>query len=359
MTRRISLREWNRTLLSRQFLLQRVDLPVLKVLDQCVGLQSQEPQAAFFGLWSRIEGFRPAELDQLMTERQVVRMASLRSTVFLMATEDARWVRPVGQPALDAELATHAKQLRGAMPDEIVQAGRALLTGTELSVRRLGQLLADRWPEERPSTLSAIVRAALPLVQVPPRGLWRQGGATTYRLLDEWAPPAEPAYSGDDALQQLIRLYLRGFGPSTINGIQTWARLTKLTRLVDVMVASGEVVVIEGPGGEKLFDLAGLEIIDGEVAPPVRLLAPFDNVVVAQADRRRMVDAEVFPHLVTANGQSPGFVLVDGRVVGAWEPPGLTTRKGGVGVEYIAPVTSHDRRRVTDEVERLNAFCHA
>ena len=358
MTRRISLREWNRTLLSRQFLLERVDLPVLEVLDRCVGLQSQEPQAAFFGLWSRIEGFRPAELDHLMTERQVVRMASLRSTVFLMSTEDARWVRPVGQPALDGELAIHAKQLHGAEPDEIVQAGHALLTGTELSVRRLGQLLGASWPEERPSTLSAIVRAALPLVQVPPRGLWRRSGATTYRLLDEWAPDAEPAITGHDALQQLIRLYLRGFGPATVNGIQTWARLTKLTRLVDAMVASGEIVRIEGPEEEKLFDLAGLEIVDGDAPAPVRLLAPFDNVVVAQADRRRIVDQEVFPHLVTANGQSPGFVLVDGRVVGAWKPPGITSRTD-VELEYLAPVTTRDRRLVAEELDRLNAFSKA
>jgi uncharacterized protein YcaQ len=358
MTRRISMREWNRTLLSRQFLLQRVDLSVLTVLDRCVGLQSQEPQAAFFGLWSRIEDFRPADLDQLMTERRVVRMASLRSTVFLMATEDARWVRPVGQPALDAELATHAKQLRGAVPDEIVQAGRALLIGTGLSVRRLGQLLAERWPDERPSTLAAIVRAALPLVQVPPRGLWRQGGATTYRLLDEWAPPVEPASSGDEALRQLIRLYLRGFGPSTVNGIQTWARLTKLTRLVQAMVGSGELVGVEGPEGEKLFDLAGMEIVDGDTPAPVRLLAPFDNVVVAQADRRRVVDADVFPHLVTANGQSPGFVLVDGRVVGTWKPPGLT-RPRDVEVDYLAQVSARDRRLAAEEVDRLNAFCRA
>ncbi len=357
MTRRISMREWNRTLLSRQFLLERVDLPAMEVLDRCVGLQSQEPQAAFFGLWSRIEGFRPAELDALMTERQVVRMASLRSTVFLMSTEDARWVRPTGQPALDAELAFHAKDLQGAQPDEVVQAGRTLLTGTELSVRKLAQLLGERWPGEPPSALSAIVRAALPLVQVPPRGLWRRSGATTYRHLDEWAPGV-PAFSGDGARQQLIRLYLRGFGPSTVNGIQTWARLTKLTGLVDAMVKSGEVVPIEGPEGEKLFDLAGLEIVDGDTPAPVRLLAPFDNVVVAQADRRRVVDQDVFPGLVTANGQSPGFVLVDGRVVGAWKPPGLT-RRTDVELEYLAPVTARNRKKVAAEVDRLTAFCKA
>jgi DNA glycosylase AlkZ-like len=358
MTRRISLRDWNRTLLSRQFLLERIDLPVLDVLDRCVGLQSQEPQAAFIGLWSRIEAFRPAELDQLMTERRVVRMASLRSTVFLMATEDARWVRPVGQPALDAELTAHAKQLRGADPEAIVEAGSALLTGTELSVRRLGQLLGERWPHEQPSTLAAIVRAALPLVQVPPRGLWRRGGATTYRLLQEWAPPAEPAYAGDDALRQLIRLYLRGFGPSTVTGIQTWARLTKLTRVIEAMLTNGEIVTIEGPEGERLFDLPGMAIIDGDTPAPVRLLAPFDNVVVAQADRRRIVDSDVFPHLVTANGRSPGFVLVDGRVVGAWKPPGLT-RPRDIEVTYLTHVSPVDRRLVTAEVDRLNAFCRA
>jgi hypothetical protein len=226
-----------------------------------------------------------------------------------------------------------------------------------LPVRKLGQLLAQRFSDEQPSTLAAIVRAALPLVQVPPRGLWRRGGATTYSLLGEWAPAAEPAYSGDAALRQLIRLYLRGFGPSTVNGIQTWARLTKLTRLVETMLADGEVVTIEGPEGERLFDLPGLEIIDGDTPAPVRLLAPFDNAVVAQADRRRIVDAEVFPYLVTANGQSPGFVLVDGRVVGTWKPPALTTRKDDVEVEYLAHVSARNRRLVTAEVDRLNAFC--
>lgn len=80
--------------------------------------------------------------------------------------------------------------------------------------------------------------------------------------------------------------------------------------------------------------------------------------MVAQADRRRIVDQEVFPHLVTANGQSPGFVLVDGRVVGAWKPPGITSRTD-VELEYLAPVTTRDRRLVAEELDRLNAFCKA
>ena len=92
MAEKLTRRQWNRTLLQRQHLLDRVDEDAIEVLDRCVGLQSQDPRAAFFGLHSRIEGFDPAELDDLLTEREVVRMALLRSTVFLVDAQDARWI---------------------------------------------------------------------------------------------------------------------------------------------------------------------------------------------------------------------------------------------------------------------------
>ncbi|NED62875.1 winged helix DNA-binding domain-containing protein, partial [Streptomyces sp. SID10244] len=78
---------------------------------RCVGLQAQDPTAPFFGLWSRIDDFDPVELDGLLTDREVVRMALLRSTVFLIDAEDARWIRPIAQPLLDTEVAIHERRL--------------------------------------------------------------------------------------------------------------------------------------------------------------------------------------------------------------------------------------------------------
>lgn len=100
MTGAISLRQWNRTLLERQHLIERVDEDAVEVVDRCVGLQSQDPQAAFYALASRIEDFDPAELDSLIQDRSMVRMALQWGTVFLMDALDARWIRALLSPTL-------------------------------------------------------------------------------------------------------------------------------------------------------------------------------------------------------------------------------------------------------------------
>lgn len=355
----ITLRQWNRTLLQRQHLLERVDEDVLEVLDRCVGLQSQDPKAAFYGLWSRIVDFDPLDLDELMTDRQVIRMALLRSTVFLMDAEDARWVRPLAQASLETELrANHYKRIADADPAEIVEYGRELLSGRELPVKHLKDALALRWPDAEASSLVTVVRCLLPLVQVPPRGTWKGSGTTTYGLYDDWCGPGESAVTGDEAVKDLIRLYLRGFGPASIKGIQTWAGMTRLRPIVEAMEADWELGKMEGPGGEELFDIEGLALADEGAYAPVRLVAPFDNIVLAQGtDRRRVVDDEAFKKLATPNGRSPGFVLVDGRVAGMWHP-----RKDGkattVEVEYFEKVAAGEKKAVEVEREMLIEFCN-
>lgn len=353
------MRQWNRTLLQRQHLLERVDEDILEVLDRCVGLQSQDPRAAFYGLWSRIVDFDPLDLDDLMTGRDVIRMALLRSTVFLMDAEDARWVRPLAQASLSGELwSGHAKRLAGAEFTEVAEYGRQLLSGTQLPVNELKDLLAARWPNAEASSLVTVVRCLVPLVQVPPRGTWNGSGRTTYSLYDDWCGPGESAVTGAEALKDLIRLYLRGFGPASIKGLQTWAGMTRLRPVVEAMEADWELARIEGPDGEELFDIEGLALADEDTPAPVRLVAPFDNIVLAQGtDRRRVVDDQTFRKLATPNGRSPGVVLVDGRVEGMWKPrkDGTTTK---IDLELFSEISAADRRAVAEEQEFLSEFCN-
>lgn len=356
--KQISLGQWNRTLLHRQHLLTRIDDDAIEIIDRCVGLQSQDPRAAHYGLASRIADYDPAELDGLLTSREVVRMASLRSTVFLADAEDSRWIRSLCQPRLDYEVASaHRKRLTVAQPADIAEQATEELTGRELSVRELGIRLQRRWPDEPASTLSAVARCLLMLVQVPPRGLWASGGGgpLRYRLLDDWIGPGDPAVVGDDAVRDLIRLYLRGFGPATIKGIQTWAAMTGLKPHVEAMLADWELIAYVGPNGEKLYDLDGLEIIPADVPAPARLVAPFDNVLIAQADRIRIAEPEFFRLTITPNGRSPGYLLVDGRLAGAWS----VSDGARVRVEYYTEVSASGRAEVDAEVDGLEALLNS
>ena len=53
-----------------------------------MGLQAQEPLDPYTALWSRLDGFRPADLSNLLEERRAVRTVVMRSTVHLVSTRD-------------------------------------------------------------------------------------------------------------------------------------------------------------------------------------------------------------------------------------------------------------------------------
>lgn len=84
----LDTRALNRATLARQLLLERAALPVHDAVAHLGGLQAQEPQEPFTGLWSRLQGFTPAALDDLLTGRRVVRTHLMRRTVHLLTAAD-------------------------------------------------------------------------------------------------------------------------------------------------------------------------------------------------------------------------------------------------------------------------------
>lgn len=98
----LTRRELNRSLLERQMLLRRVDLPAIEVIERLVGMQAQVPTDPYTALWSRIGGFRPEQLSELIADRRAVRVVGLmRTTIHLVSARDALTIRPLMQPVLD------------------------------------------------------------------------------------------------------------------------------------------------------------------------------------------------------------------------------------------------------------------
>ena len=150
----LSPRALNRALLSRQLLLDRPDLPdeedgrraaVISAIEHLVGLQAQAPFPPYYGLWSRLGGFRPQDLATLLTDRSVVRIALMRGTIHLVSARDCLPLRRLVQPVLERGLrGSFGKQLAGVDPAAVAAAGRELVEAEPMTFSQLGEALAGR-----------------------------------------------------------------------------------------------------------------------------------------------------------------------------------------------------------------------
>ena len=202
----LSLRALNRATLERQLLLRRAAMAAGQAVGHLAGLQAQAPLAPYVGLWTRLAGFRPQQLENLLTERAVVRAHLMRNTVHLLTAEDFVSFRPLLQPLMERGLAGNfGRNLAGVDLAELKALAAALLSQDALTRVELGRRLAPHWPGHDPASLAYAATHLLPVVQVPPRGLWRSGGQATFFLAAAWlagldASPPHPAVAGLDGL---------------------------------------------------------------------------------------------------------------------------------------------------------------
>ena len=368
-SRVLSLRAVNRALLARQLLLERPRLPasgparaaqVVQTIEHLVGLQAQAPFPPYYGLWSRLGGFRPDDLAALITDRSVVRIALMRGTIHLVSARDCLPLRRLVQPVIErGTRGVFGRQLAGVDATMLAAAGRRLVEAEPMTFSQLGQALTAHWPDHPPAALAQGVRAFVPLVQVPPRAVWGQAGQSLHTSAERWlgqrVPPAEPVHPVRPAsraeLAQLVTRYLGAFGPATVRDVQAWSGLTGLKAVLEQLRPA--LLTFRDEQGAELFDLPTAPRPGGEVPAPVRLVTEFDNLVLSHADRSRVISAEATKRLYTVNGVIPGSVLVDGFVAGMWR---ITRSRNAatVTIEEFAPIRERDA--LTAEAERMLAF---
>jgi len=364
VTHRLSPRALNRAALHRQLLLDRAPLTALQAVGHLAGLQAQAPLAPYVGLWTRLAGFRHEELKELITERAVLRAHLMRNTVHLVDAGDYLRFRPLYQPVLARHLAGNfGKNLIGVDLAELAAVAADLLGQTPLTRVELGARLAPRWPDHDPASLAYAASHLLPLVQVPPRGLWGEPNhRAAFMLANAWLAGRDPSASPSPPLgldptpieqstmlEQLVLRYLAAYGPASVADAQAWSGLSRLREVTDRL--GSRLRAFTGPDGAGLLDLPDAPRPDPDVPAPPRFLPEYDNLLLSYAERSRVIPHRRPVPLPPGHGATVGTLLIDGLWQADWK-----ISQGVLEIEPFISLGPADRDAVAAEGERLLGF---
>jgi hypothetical protein len=351
--RMLTLRMLNRATLERQMLMRRQKLFATEAIEHLVGMQAQAPNPPYVGLWTRLEDFHTDELACLILDRRAVRIALMRNTIHLVTARDCLALRPLVQPVFGRDLyanRSHRAGIEGVDIEALVAAGRALLEERPRTAKELGMLLQERWPDRDPASLARAIRHLMPLVQVPPRGIWGKSGQAAHTTAEAWlGRPLDP----DPSLDEMVVRYLGSFGPATVKDVQTWSGLTRLGEVVERL--RPRLRTFRDEHGKELFDLSDAPRPDPDTASPPRFLPEFDNLILSHADRTRVIANDYRKVIASKNGMVPATVLVDGFVRGTWKTE-RTRGKATLVIEPFEPLSKEDRDALAEEGEQLVRF---
>ena len=315
MASTLSARQLNRATLGRQLLLERAPLDVVEAVRRIVALQAQEPASPYLALWARLQPFDPAELDRAFTSLELVKASLLRITLHAVTADDYPAFHRAMQPTLRA---ARYMDRRFTNEDVSVEEAEALVSDlrTLLRAPRTNRD-AEAWLEERFGSPKPRVWWALrhvgPFVHAPVDGTWSFGSRPAYT-----ASPTEERPDAEAAVRTLVRRYLEGFGPASFQDIAQFGTLYRPPIRDALRSMEGELVEFEGPTGISLYDVPDGLLPAEDTAAPARLLPMWDSVLLAYADRSRIVPPEYRTVVMRNNGDVLPTLLVDGCVAGVW-----------------------------------------
>ncbi len=333
------LRELNRATLARQLLLERKRLSPAAVIERLVGMQAQWPPAPYIGIWTRTTSFRRQALERELASAAVVRATVMRQTLHLVTPRDYALLRaamsetnfPWESPQAKL-LAPSVRALTAAGPVTTAEA----LAHLEREHGLTGVTARRAWRGAR-------VRAHL--VHHPETALWHARRDGRFVALEE-----PELHDPTEARAEMLRRYLAAFGPASRRDIVAWTMMhvPEISRALERLEPMRR---FRDEHGRELLDIPHAPLPDPETPAPVRFLPKWDNVLLAFADRTRVLPEQYRKRVIGMNGDVAQTFLVDGFVAGVWH-----VENGRVMPEPFAALSRSVRRDLEDEAGRLEAF---
>ncbi len=347
----LTQRDLNRALLARQMLLEREKASAVEVVERLAGMQGQQPRPPFVGLWSRISDFHADELRSAYHDRTIVRATLMRATLHLMSARHYQQLRMPLQPMLTAGLRAVLRQrAEGIDLPDLLERARAHFEKGPSTFGDLRAALASHFPDLDERAMGYTVRLNLPLVMVPDESTWAFPANAKFTMADVWL--GKNPDESEDA-RELVRAYLAAFGPAAAADMQAWSGLGGMQGVLKGM--RDELVSFRDDRKRELFDLPEAPRPPADTPASIRFLPDFDNIVLAHADRRRIIAEEFRPRVVTKNLLVLATFLVDGFAAGIWKIE-RKRKAATLTLSPFEPINKKQLAAVTEEGEQLMRF---
>jgi len=345
---------------------------VVDVAHDLVGLHATDPTAVFLAAAARMKDPSIAAVERaLYDDRSLVRVLGMRRTLFVepvelvpivyasstaavaarnraaiekdvvaygIAADGAAWLRAVEEQthaalvargqATGSQLSADVPLLRTQVPSD---GGKAWEGFQGLTSRVLTQLGAD----------GLIVRGR-------PRGSW-SSTQHTWMPMAAWLGGELPVVPAEEARAELVRRWLRSFGPATVADVRWWTGWSagEVKRAL-AAVTPVEVDLDSGATGLVLADdTAGVR----SPKPWAALLPALDPTAMGWTERIWYVG----PHtalLFDRSGNIGPTVWWCGRIVGGWGQ----RADGDVVVRLLEDIGTEGAAAVDAEAQRVMAF---
>ena len=338
---------------------------VIQAVTSTGGIQAQVMSAAELALCTRVEGLSAEDIKSaIWQDRTLVKTWAMRATLHVLATCDlplyaaalnfrdfrnwpAHFASYGLSPAQHVAFLSAVPQVAGREPMTREQLAIALEKRTGIAHLR-DLILSSSW--------------GTPLKQSAIRGDLcfgpKQGQNVTFvnprAWIDEW-PSIEP----EQAVREIIRRYLRAYGPATAEDFARWCwdggGKSEARQIFQSMKDELEEVDVEGWRAVALrTTIEPMQRL--EPAETIHLLPLFDAYTIGTPREREQLFDGIYKRLIfRPQGWISAVILVNGSIQGVWQ---YTTQRSQtvVKVHLFCSPTALIQKGIEAEVDRLSDF---
>ncbi|MBI4430029.1 MAG: AlkZ family DNA glycosylase [Ignavibacteriales bacterium] len=351
--------------LARHHLVDEKPAGLVRICRDVCGIQAQLMSAAEMALSARKPSISKSMISSaLWKKRELVRTSLMRQTLHIIPSSDfvlyitaLKKSRLAGLTRFTSRFGITAKDL-----DSLNQAIMALLRHGPMSQenltkrllpmvsRGLSKYMSLSWGIQlfRPALVEGLICYGRPVDK-----------KVTYVRVDQWLQGLKRV-AEDEAKRELIRRYLKAYGPATPKDFSKWSGISMGEVRETWQTLEDELAVVSAGAmlawlrREDMDTMARVRLSENNI----RLLPSFDSFLLGHAQKDHLVDGRNYKRVYRNQGWISPVVLQGGRIIGVWSME-IEEKHSFVCIALFQGSGKDLQSGIEGEVNRLRRFIGA